>query len=140
MISPPVNPPAPPRLSLTLVCLHISAVLYVLVGLGYGVFLAFYAPDMSRAVGIGVGVFCALFSLALAFGVELVVRGLKRRQYWAWITGIIVCGLYLSSCFLPLGALGLWGLLDQATRDALVPAPPQPPRPAGPTNPWDQSA
>lgn len=72
---------------MAIVCLHISAVLYILVGV-----------------------------LALAAGIEFVFVGLRRRKRWDWIAGLCVFGIYLPSLFLPLGAFGLWGLLDGGSR------------------------
>jgi hypothetical protein len=57
-----------------------------------------------------------LFFLALAVGVEVVVYGLNRRRFWAWVAGLAIFGVYVPSGFLPLGVLGLWGLLQKASR------------------------
>ena len=104
------------RTTLAMACLHISAAAYVL----FGVFLLLLprlgAP--SEAYGSGLAVFFLLFCLALAVGVEFIAAGLRRRRYWAWVVGIIVSGIYVPSLFLPLGALGLWGLLAAGSRKA----------------------
>jgi hypothetical protein len=100
------------RIGLAVACLHISAVIYVLVGL----FLLFMSraelqgPALLFAVGLGV------FWLALIVGIEVVAAGLNRRKFWAWIAGLCIFGMYTPSLFLPLGALGLWGLLDRGSR------------------------
>jgi catechol 2,3-dioxygenase-like lactoylglutathione lyase family enzyme len=65
---------------------------------------------------VGVGVL--VFSLALVAGIELVALGLRRRRFWAWVAGLCIFGVYAPSLFLPLGALGLWGLLDAGSRRA----------------------
>ena len=101
------------RIGMAIVCLHISAVLYLLVGALLP--LLFVSRDMTGAdltFGLGFLVFC----LALVCGIEFVVVGLKRRKFWAWIAGLCIFGIYLPSLFLPLGALGLWGLLDSGSR------------------------
>ena len=56
------------------------------------------------------------FCLALAVGIEFVAAGLRRRRFWAWVAALCIFGIYLPSLFLPLGALGLWGLLDLGSR------------------------
>src|SRR5438874_3351515 len=102
--------------SLTIICLHISAAVYVLIG----VFLLLLPRMMEPGEGYGAGLafFLLLFSLGVAVGVELLVVGLRKRKFWAWIVGIIVTGIYVPSLFLPLGALGLWGLLAAGSRSA----------------------
>jgi thiol:disulfide interchange protein len=102
------------RTALTIACLHISAALYCL--LGISLFLLSRTADRSESLGPGLVAFLLVLTLALAFGVELLVTGLKKRRSWAWIVGLIVCGLYIPSLFLPLGALGLWGLLAAGSR------------------------
>jgi hypothetical protein len=102
------------RTALAIVCLHISAVAYVL----FGIFLLLLPRlvETSESYGSGFAVFFLLFCLALAAGIEILVIGLKRRRFWAWIIGIIVSGMYVPSLFLPLGTLGLWGLLAAGSR------------------------
>lgn len=114
----------PGRLRLTVVCLHISAGLYVLVALGAVLvpllLIPSLPPEEAAAAGIFVifGLFFALICIGLAIGVELVTWHLTKLRYWAWITAIVICAFYLTSLFLPLGALGLWGLLDAGTQAA----------------------
>ncbi len=139
----------PPRLKMTLISFHISAVLYVLLGVGYGFFFARFpqamelSPSFGLMMGVSVGVVCVL----LAAGIEVVVAGLKQRKYWAWITGLVLCALFIPSCWFTVpGGLALWGLLDPETRAAFVPspggpsaAPPPPGREShGPSNPWEK--
>lgn len=97
----------PKRLGMTIVCLHISAVLYVAIG------ILMYMLLQEQVL---LAVLFAVFSIALAVGVEVVVSGLKNKRFWAWVAGIIICGTYVPSLFMILGALGLWGLLDSETR------------------------
>jgi hypothetical protein len=103
----------PHRIGMATTCLHISAALYLVVGLL--MFWLFSQDDQSgfgMAFGIGMFIFC----LALIVGIEAVAAGLRRRKFWAWIAGLCIFGLYAPSIFLPLGALGLWGLLDAGSR------------------------
>ena len=53
---------------------------------------------------------------ALAVGVEVVAYGIHKRRFWGWVAGLAVFGLYATSLFFPLGALGLWGLLAPGSR------------------------
>jgi fumarate reductase subunit D len=114
------------RISMAIVCLHISALLYFMVGVltlllfGFGV----WPPDpepgprevppfVERLVG---GLCILVLCLALIAGIEVVVYGLHQRKFWAWIAGLCIFGMYAPSLFFPLGALGLWGLLDSGSR------------------------
>ncbi len=103
---------------LALVSLHISAILYLLVGC-----IAFIVFDNGDAgdneVGAGdplFGTICASFCVVLAAGVEVVAYGIHKRRFWGWIAGLVVCGIYTPSLFFPLGILGLWGLLAPGSR------------------------
>lgn len=102
------------RIGMAIVCLHISAVLYLLIGL-----LMFPLFMHNDPIGLGLPVAMGLFffCLVLIIGIESVAYGLSHRQYWAWVAGLCIFGLYATSLFFPLGALGLWGLLDEGSRD-----------------------
>ncbi|MFN7892004.1 MAG: hypothetical protein ACK5OC_17050 [Pirellula sp.] len=101
------------KIGLATVSLHISAALYVIVGL---LLFALFMSDDETGIGLPFAVFLLLLCLALATGIEFVVYGLHRRKFWAWVAGICIFGIYVPSLFLPLGALGLWGLLDSLSR------------------------
>lgn len=102
------------KIGLATGCLHFSAVLYVIFGVL--VFPSFIFEDES-SLGLTLAVFWLLGCLAAAAGVEFVVYGLHRRKFWAWVAGLCIFGIYLPSLFLPLGALGLWGLLDNGSQE-----------------------
>lgn len=97
------------RIGLAVWCLHMSAVLY----LGLGMFLL-YLFGSSDERGFGVALF--LICLALVVGIEFVKSGLHRRKFWAWVAGLCIFATYVPSLFFPLGGLGLWGLLDEGSR------------------------
>ena len=100
--------PMKDRTALAIVCLHISTGAYVLLA---GILAVLPSRvETSRFTVVLIG-----FCLALA-AVEILIVGLKRRKFWAWIVGIIVSGAYVPSLFLPLGALGLWGLFAPGSR------------------------
>lgn len=102
------------RLHWTILCLHISAVLYLLMALFLPILIVRVHPD--EGTGRIIGLVFLVVSLLMAVGVEVVVAGLKRHRFWAWTAGVIICGLYIPSLFIVLGAFGLLGLLDQGTR------------------------
>ncbi len=111
------------KIGLAMVCLPISAGLYLLVGgLMFVLFpgQANYDYNIAREDDNGFGLAFAvgmfIFCLALVAGIEVVAYGLHRRKHWAWVAGRCIFVIYVPSLFLPLGALGLWGLLDAGSR------------------------
>lgn len=136
----------PKRLIITVVCFHVTAALLALAGLAVLVFFAVMGmlggavSDAARQMpGHGIpanpdigGMMSSIFALlaayagifglgflAVAVGVEVVVWGLKKLEYWAWVVGIVICGMLIVSVFSGalfnpvLGGLGLWGLVDR---------------------------
>jgi hypothetical protein len=101
------------RIGLAVVCLHISAAMYLLLG---ALVSFFFISDDKAAIGVILGVFC----LGLIVGIEVVVYGLRKRMNWAWIAGLCIFAVYVPSLFFPLGALGLWALLDNGTQRAFI--------------------
>jgi hypothetical protein len=100
------------KIGLATTCLHISAVLYLIVGvLMFPLFMADDDTGLGLPFAVGMFVFC----LALIAGIEFVVYGLHRRKFWAWVAGLCIFGVYAPSLFFPLGVLGLWGLLDSGS-------------------------
>ena len=87
--------------------------LYLLVGLlVLYLFPIDFRTELEQLFAVGI---CVLW-LALITGIEIVALGLNRRKFWAWIAGLCIFGMYVPSLFLPLGALGLWALLDHGSR------------------------
>jgi hypothetical protein len=99
------------RIRLATTCLHASAVIYVVLGL-----LAPIVVSPGHVGSHSVAAIFFVFCMAMAVGVEFVAEGLRRRRFWAWVVGLCIFALYVSSLFLPLGVLGLWGLLDAGSR------------------------
>ena len=119
MIDP--HAPQPNRLKLATASLRIGAVLYVLVAICVPLlFVLIDMPEPADSVELwirnGTLAFVIVLSLGMAALSEVIVWGLHRRRMWGWIAGLCVFGLYLPSLFFPLGALGLWGLLDPGSR------------------------
>ena len=107
--------PGKHRLGMAITCLHISTGLYVLCALGVVVFAAYDREnlDAARAVIYGGLVMLCLVVAAIP---EIAAYGIRHRRLWGWILGLILCGAYALSIFLPLGVFGLWGLLDAGSR------------------------
>jgi|SRR5713226_7521696 len=104
------------KIGLAVACLHISAVLYLIVGIL--IFFLFTRDGDETGLGMVFAIGALLFCLALIAGIEFVVYGLCNRKFWAWVAGLCIFGVYVPSLFFPLGALGLWGLLDSGSRAA----------------------
>lgn len=102
------------KISYAVISLRISAVIYALLGVAMFPLLLLTAEENSFALPVAIALL--LFALALAAGCEFVVWGLKRRKFWAWIAGLCIFGLFVPSLFLPLGVIGLIGLLDGASQ------------------------
>jgi hypothetical protein len=102
------------RTTVATVCLHISAAIYAIAGL----VLLGQSLSRTRLVNLTteLGLFVCILCLALAAGIELVARGLRRGKYWGWVAALCIFTLYTPSIFLPLGVLGLWALLSPETR------------------------
>lgn len=98
-----------PKLNKTIVVLHITAVIYFLLGIALLTIFPRYAyiPGAS---------FIALVSIGFGVFVEIIVNGLKNNKFWAWVAGLIICGLSVPSLFIILGIIGLIGLLDKDVR------------------------
>jgi hypothetical protein len=138
----------PRRLIITIVCFHIVAVLAVFAGVDLllldqmagGIFSDMANSMKSSAdqpIGDVLGNFwtfmrviipvAGVFFILLAIAVEAVIYGLNKRSYWAWITGIVLCGLLILSGFkiivpILLGGLALWGLVDPDSVAAFRPS------------------
>ncbi len=106
---------SPHRIGAAVVCLRISAVLYVLVGLLFFPLMTAGFDDLSPFALISAfGMFA--FCLVLVVLIEKLVKGLQERKVWAWAAGLGVFGIYLPSGYFLLGAIGVWALLQKGTR------------------------
>ena len=114
-----------PKITGAILCLRISTVLYVLVGVGMGVL--FFEVEGETNEGIPEGVFAllsvalVLFSWAFAVVPELAIRGLRKRRRWGWILGIILGGLYTVSALFFLGIPILVSLLKKGAQQYYLP-------------------
>ena len=105
------------KLGKTIIVLHISAVFYFLSGILF-LILPFVLPNiLEEEIFLTIMfVITALFSIAIGIFVEIVIKSLKNNKFWAWVAGLIICGLYIPSLFIVLGVIGLIGLLDRDVR------------------------
>ena len=101
------------KIGLATACLHISAVLYLLVGL---LMFAVLSENQSSDIGVAFAVAMFGFCVALIVGIEFVVAGLRRRKFWVLGRGALHFWRLSSFLVLPPGVLGLWGLLDAGSR------------------------
>ena len=113
----PITEPPEGRIRLTILALRISEGLYVLIALCFPI-VAISFPEVLEEYPIWIGICTGLLTVGIAVFLEVVVRSLQRRKFWAWVAGLCLSGLYVPSLFLPLGVMGLIGLLDPATRAA----------------------
>jgi hypothetical protein len=62
--------------------------------------------------------------LMIGVGIELLIYALGQRRYWAWVMGIVFCGLLIvvghNIVTIILGGLAFWGLLDKETLGAFL--------------------
>ena len=91
-----------------IIVLHISAILYFVIGL----FMVFILDDLTITAKFVV----LLLVGGMGIFVEIIINGLKRKKFWAWVAGTIVCSLYIPSAFIVFGIIGLVGLLNKKVR------------------------
>lgn len=105
------------KITTAIVCLRISQVFYILIGVGVPMLMTLLDEDP-----IVVGIFSAVMgitTLSILVGLEVLIYGLKKRKKWSWIVGLIVFGLYIPSLFLPLGVIGMIAMMKPETQRVL---------------------
>ena len=110
-----------PGIRLAGICLHINTVLNALIAFT-ALAIIFYIPDIAENDPVGLTVMLVVMpsALLIAGGNELVAWGLRRGHAWSWYAGLIIFIVLLVPPFLPLGIVGLWGLLHNNTRQAFT--------------------
>lgn len=98
-------------MKLALIALRIMSIAYLVLGPILITVGLFYQETL---VFLFIGPF--LFGLGILY--HQIRKGLVEGKYWAWVSGIIVSALSLTSLFFPLGIMGLYGLLNRETRQA----------------------
>ena len=60
----------------------------------------------------------SVFAFWILFGIFhfKVVSGLHNKKFWAWICGVFICSMYITSITFPLGIWGAYDLLKPETR------------------------
>lgn len=71
--------------------------------------------DEAAGAAVVFGIVAAM-CVGLALVAEIVTIGMHLRHKWAWFAGLVMFGLYLPSLFMPIGALGMCGLLMNGSR------------------------
>ena len=110
------------RVNVALWCIHISAVLYLIVGVGIPFLFAWlnaeFPEEEPEPLGtIGGGIFIFGICLAMIIVVELIASSLRRVSFKGWVAALILFAIYTASLYLPLGVVGLWALLSAGTRE-----------------------
>ena len=103
------------------ICLRINTLLFIALALA-AVGIIFYIPNIAENDPMGLIVMLVIIPTAtIIAGIsELTVRGLRRQRNWAWYTALVIMVGILLPLFLPIGVIGLWGLLRAETRQAFA--------------------
>jgi Short C-terminal domain len=111
--------PRPHRIGMAVVCLRVLAALEAVAPLLVMAFTQSLGNERLTTALFPLLVTAVLLSLPFAVGLWVVAAGLQKRRFWAWVAGLCVFGLCLTSVLLPLGVFGLWGLLDSGSLAAI---------------------
>lgn len=100
----------------TIVCLRISSIIYILLGLVMIPF-GFFAFSVDFFSGFILLLFCP-FSIGIGVFIEIVIAGLKKKKKWTWMAALILCIMYIPSAFVILGVIGIIPLFkDEVKKD-----------------------
>ena len=104
------------KIKYIIVVLRISEIMYYFLGF---IFLYYI---VTSETGLLLPNFFILSVLSIVFGVffEFVIRGLKKRKYWAWVASIIICGVSIPSLLIIPSIIGLITLLNKEVRKEFV--------------------
>lgn len=92
-----------------IIAMAYSALMFILSGL-FMIGAAFWTGQFGW---FPLGVFSTLCGGAVMY----VAQGMDKRRKWAWYAALVLCCLYLPSVmFLPMGVIGLCGLLTAQAR------------------------
>jgi len=102
------------KVRITIVSLYISLIVYVLVAV-VTIIESLLASEFEGFVRVVLAIM-GIVSIFIVWGLTVVVKELKQQKTWAWGVALAISIFYLSSIFIPLGILGLIGLLNKDTR------------------------
>ncbi len=106
------------KIRFTIAILNISVVLYTVLGFIYAIlrYFGLSASVNSSSTDYIIWISIILFFLAFITVIMFVIGGLRKNKVWAWVAALVFSILYTFSLFLPLGLVGLYGLLHKDTR------------------------
>jgi hypothetical protein len=114
------QPPGKSWVWLALLGGHLGAAAYFAIALGMLVIVGFAMADAptDEDAAVAAVIFGILAAMCGGLGVvaEIVTIGMHLRHKWAWFAGLVMFALYLPSLFMPIGALGMCGLLMTGSR------------------------
>lgn len=114
------QPPAKSWVWLALLGGHLGAAAYFAIALGMLAIVGFAAADAptDEDAAVAAVIFGILAAMCGGLGIvaEIVTIGMHLRHKWAWFAGLVMFALYLPSLFMPIGALGMYGLLMTGSR------------------------
>ena len=115
------------RTRLASVSLHLSAVLFAVSAavLAAAPFARDPATSTEYMLPSGALWLLAGLCIVLAIVARRLMHALRQRKRWAWIAAAVLFVLFLPTVFLPLGLVGLFGLMSKGTRAQFRAAPPE---------------
>ena len=108
-----------PWLRYAVLCLNIVGAAYLLLGvvggIGYG-YVFSQDPNMGVVAGVLVGVVMFVFCAVVAIVNFVAAFFTQRKSKIGWVLGLILGGMYATSCCLPFGVVILVGMLNEKSR------------------------
>ena len=105
-----------PGLGWVVVSFRVAAVLYLLLGGFLTVLLIIILLKSVENVDYSLFIVVSVVSFIMVVVTEVVIYGLRKKKFWAWVGAIMLSALYIPSIFLPLGVIALCGLLTKDVR------------------------
>ncbi len=112
-----------PGVRYTKYALWFCGVMYGLLGVTTGPAMGLLStsdPSIDPAMGQMMGLVVTVVTLAVCIGFGLVnfmaAWGLSVGGKWAWILTLVLGATYLPSGCMPVGAVVMWGMLNEQTR------------------------
>ncbi len=114
-----MNPLLKSKLRLVTIPLHISTVIYAILGIGVLIFWIFAGlsgdtiySDPAEKIFMNIyGFFMVTLCALMVVVIELAAWALKEGKFWGWVLSIAIAGLYAPSGFILFGVAMFFGLL-----------------------------